>query len=439
MKMKLKKEFKHNEERELDKNLTPSMVLKQLLKEKVFIGLIIIFILGNILGGVFLGAMGSSPDRLGNTLYSQNDQVILPNSTRYYTQYLNGSKNSINFQSNINLEFYLFDQPVNKSQPLSEIQADAIYTDNDARCFSKYLSKKGNYTLVIITHEEKKTEFSCAFKEYTYDEQEEITYYNVGKWLMICSYLLVFLYLCVKMSAPWIRQKNLVTLTLYTHEVTLIFKQWIQKLWIFVIFIVCFSSMIATPNIEVIPSILIIFVFFGPIIAAVPAASTISGEIGGIADSLLSKSVKRWQYLLSKFLSHFTVILIIYTVTFSIIIGIMMAQNQFPTNLDYEQLVIGLCLIGLSLVLFATFGVLFSTLFSKPLYAIIMCFVIWYALIFMMQASEWMYSPATILGNFGKILGNSWDVEYWKIFVGYLGALGLCMGGAIVAFNNKDL
>ncbi len=415
---------------------------KKIFKSKPFLTLIMVLIIGNIVGIFFMIGPGTNPKSLGTVVLSEETQELQPNSTTYYHVYLNASKSSVFFKTDLNVEYYLFDQPINKNFSLDDVKLEAIYSDNDARRLSKYLVEKTNYTLVIVTHEEKTTEFECSFKEYSIDEQEEIIYFTIGKYLVIFSNVPLILFLIIKLVFPWIQTKNLVFWTLLSHEINLNFKLWIQRLWILVVIFLSFSNITAAPGVSVISSVLFIFVFFGTIIAAVPASSSISGELGGIADSLLSKSVQRWQYLLAKFISQYFVVLVVYFTTFLSIIGIKVALKQFPTNLDYEQLFIGLGLIGMSLVLFATFGVLFSTLFPKPLYAIIGSLVIWFFFIFMIQSNpSWdlIYSPVVVLANFDFILLNLWDVQYWKLFLVYFGIQITCIGLAQIALYQKDL
>ncbi len=417
---------------------------KAIVRDKIFLTFLVIIIIGNSLGLIFMIVMGDNPNHLGTLIYSEETQELEPNSIYYYSAYLNASKNSITFKSDINVEYYLLDVSINESHavPLSVIKEAALYGDNDARRFTKYLTEKKNYTLVIVTHEEKKTDFECTFKEYTIVEQEDMVYFTVGKWLLICSFGPMIFFLIFKMVIPWMQTKNIVLWTLYSHEVKLGFQLWIQKLWILVVVFASFSNITAIAGVSVVASVLFIFVFFGTIIAALPASSSISGEIGGIADSLLSKSVRRWQYLLSKFFSQYTIILVIYFATFCAVIGLKVALHQFPTNLDYEQLFIIIGLIGMSLVLFASFGVLFSVLFSKPLFAIIGNLVIWFFFIFMMENNSgwnWAASPVTVLQNFENILLNLWPAQYWKIFLFYFAVQLGIMGAATIAFYKKDL
>ena len=426
-----------------DEIQTTSLVnLREIFKSKAFLTILMVLIIGNIVGIVFMTGLGTNPNSLGTVVLSEETQEIQPNSTIYYHVFLNASKSSVSFKTDLNVEYYLFDQPINENISLDDVKTEAIYSDNDARRLSKYLVEKTNYTLVIVTHEEKTTEFECSFKEYSIDEQEEIIYFTIGKYLVIFSNVPLLLFLIIKIVFPWIQTKNLVFWTLLSHEINLNFKLWIQRLWILVVIFLSFSNITAAPGVSVISSVPFIFVFFGTIIAAVPASSSISGELGGIADSLLSKSVQRWQYLLAKFFSHYFVVLVIYFTTFLSIIGIKVALKQFPTNLDYEQLFIGLGLIGISLVLFATFGVLFSTLFPKPLYAIIGSLVIWFFFIFMIQSNpSWdlIYSPVVVLANFDFILLNLWDVLYWKLFLVYFGIQITCISLAQIALYQKDL
>ncbi|WP_371804407.1 ABC transporter permease [Candidatus Lokiarchaeum ossiferum] len=421
---------------------TSSQNNKNKIPRKLVLSVLFILLAGNIIGIIISNVFGENPSNLGTIVYSEEERTLQPNSIYFFSHHLNASKSSISFKTNINVEFLIVDFDVNENVSLSDLKPYALYGDNDARGFSRKFNTKANYTLVIKTHEEKETEFSCSFKEFSIEEQEEESFYWVGIWFIICSFLPFGIVLVLKLLIPWSQTKSDVLSTLIFHEIKLNFKQWIQKLWILVVIFLSFSNLISTPGVSAISSILFIFVFFGTIIAAVPASSTISGELQGIADSLLSKSVKRWQYILSKFISQYAVILIIYFCTFLSIIGIRMGLKQFPATLDYEQLFLGLGLIAVALTIFNSFGILFSSIFSKPLISIIGSLVIWFFFIFMIQSnSNWNfnYSPVIILQNFDKILLNLWDIKYWRLYLVYFAIDFLCLGSTMLVFYRKDL
>ncbi len=238
------------------------------------------------------------------------------------------------------------------------------------------------------------------------------------------------------------KSQNLIFITLFWHEIKLNFKQAIQKLWILAIIFIVLSGLTSTQDIVITSStVLFIFIFFGTMVASIPADSCISGEIGGLADSLLSKSVKRWQYILSKFFSQIVMVLMIYAVTFAIIIGVLEGLGVVPILFDYCQFMSVLGLVGLVLTMFVSFGVLFSTIFPKSLFSMMASLILWFFLIFMFSTGTWesIYSPVSLINNFGLILLDTWKVDLWKIALFNSVPIVLCIISATIIFYQKDL
>jgi len=238
------------------------------------------------------------------------------------------------------------------------------------------------------------------------------------------------------------KSQNIIFLTLSWHEIKLNFKQAIQKLWILALIFIVLSGLTSTMDIAVTSStVLFIFIFFGTMVASIPADSCISGEIGGLADSLLSKSVKRWQYVLSKFVSQIAIVIIIYASTFGIIIGVLEMLNLVPILFDYGQFMSVLGLVALVLTMFVSFGVLFSIIFPKPLFSIIASLILRFFLFFLFSVGPWVsfYSPVSLINNFGKILLDTWNIDLWKIAVFNSIPIVICIISALIIFYQKDL
>lgn len=232
-----------------------------------------------------------------------------------------------------------------------------------------------------------------------------------------------------------------VFLTLFYHEIKLGFKSYLQRAWIIIALFFCLLVTLGDRNLEAINVLLIFFGCFGSIITAVVSSSSISGEIGGIADSLLSKSVKRWEYLLSKSLSQITVVCIVYFLILVLMVGILWNFEFLPDDLSYRNLFFIIALVGLVLVFFSSIGVMFSSIFSKTIFSFLAGITVWFLLIFLFVITGWefLYSPIEILQHFTPILENSWDVEYWKLILFYIGSPFLFLFISLMFFYQRDL
>lgn len=232
-----------------------------------------------------------------------------------------------------------------------------------------------------------------------------------------------------------------VFLTLSQYEIKRGFKSRLQIAWIIITLFLSLLFTLVNRNLEAINSLLTFFVFSGSIIAVVISSGSISGEIGGIADSLLSKSVKRWEYLLSRFISQIAVVCIVYFLIFALMVGILWNFELLPADLSYRNLFFIIALMGLVLVFFSSIGVMFSSLFSKTIFSVLTGIIVWFVFIFLLMVTNWefLYSPVEILRHFTPILESSWDVEYWKLVLFYTGSPFLFLFISLIFFYQRDL
>ena len=232
-----------------------------------------------------------------------------------------------------------------------------------------------------------------------------------------------------------------VFLTLFRQETKSGFKSYLQRAWIITTLFFGLLFILGNRSLEAISVLLIFFGFFGSIITVVISSYSISGEIGGIADSLLSKSVKRWEYLLSKFISQTTIVCTVYLLVLALGVGILWSFELLPDDLSYGNLFFLIALVGLVLVFFSSIGVMFSSIFSKTIFSFSTSIIVWFLLIFPFLLTNWelLYSPVEILRHFTPILENSWDVEYWKLILFYVGSPFLFFFVSLTFFYRRDL
>jgi ABC-type transport system involved in multi-copper enzyme maturation permease subunit len=237
------------------------------------------------------------------------------------------------------------------------------------------------------------------------------------------------------------RLERNVFLVLFCHEVKSEFRNPLQKAWIVAILFFGLLFTFGSRNLEAVSTLLVLFIFFGSVVTLIVSSSSISGEIGGIADSLLSKSVKRWEYVLSKVLSQVVVVITVYVAVVVPQVGILWKLSYLPELLDYERLFFIIMLVGLVLIFFSSAGVMFSSLVSRTVVALLPGIVVWFLLIFLFLATGWefIYSPVDIIGHFLHILEDSWDIEYWKIILFYAGSPVLFFVISLICFYQRDL
>jgi len=237
-----------------------------------------------------------------------------------------------------------------------------------------------------------------------------------------------------------------VLLTLFWHEVKLGLKSWLYKGWIVLsFFFLFFFLLIDFTGDQAGAGIILLlyyFAFLGSLFYVIVGSSSITGELRGIADSLLSKAVRRWEYILSKYMSQLFLALLAFGLVMGLASLILWGFDRVSDELDWWNATVLIGMIALVVVFFTSTGLLFSTIASRTVFAFLMGMGVWFVLIFLFAINpQWdlMYSPIHILNNWELILDGAWDIDWWKLVSFYVLTPIACVGVSLLAFYQRDL
>lgn len=173
--------------------------------------------------------------------------------------------------------------------------------------------------------------------------------------------------------------------------------------------------------------------------AIVVSAGAISSEAGVVADSVLSKAVSRYAYVLAKLTSRLITVLGIYVVL--VLPAVYVISRYTQENLANDGVAWAVFLLGMTLVLLTCLGVAFSTLFNRTLVAVVVVWVLWYAagFIFALLGVEYL-SPLLIIDSLPAMLQGDYKVaDQMRIILGFgLPSVGVVLL-AMWYFGRKDL
>jgi len=173
--------------------------------------------------------------------------------------------------------------------------------------------------------------------------------------------------------------------------------------------------------------------------AIVLSAGAVSSETGVVADSILSKAVTRYEYIVAKLASRLVTVLGVYLL---VAIPSAYLTYRYGTGpLSTSGIVWGVLLIGLNMVLLTSLSVTFSTLFSRTLVAVMGAWFLWYMAggIFAVLEIEHL-SPLHLVENLPAILqGDYAEVDRWQILVMFSLVSAAVTGVAVLHFGRKDL
>jgi hypothetical protein len=148
-------------------------------------------------------------------------------------------------------------------------------------------------------------------------------------------------------------------------------------------------------------------------------SSAVSSEAGEFADSIMSKSVTRFDYLFAKFSSRIIYVLTVFGAITFVLTGLSIELVK-TSNYQAYGLVYSILLVALALVMLATLGVALSTLAPNTIIAIVGLLVIWYFMTFFFPSLQLgVLSPSTLSNVLPSNIQGIWNSNEWETEVGF--------------------
>lgn len=181
------------------------------------------------------------------------------------------------------------------------------------------------------------------------------------------------------------------------------------------------------------------FIFIWSMIIIGITGSAVSSESGELADSLLSKAVKRHEYILAKFCSRVALVFTIYLGISTVLAGLTMRIGV--NDIEIYGLSFSILVVALVLIMLTTMGVTFSTIFPNTIVSIVALLVVWYSMTFffsLIKEIEFL-SPSYLIGKLPKIIQGNWSGTEWKIVSGFSLMCIALLAVSLLYFSRKDV
>ncbi len=180
------------------------------------------------------------------------------------------------------------------------------------------------------------------------------------------------------------------------------------------------------------------FVLFWSLFVIALSAASVSSELGGVADSILSKAVKRYEYIASKILSRVGITLLVYGAVSTV--WIIISVRAFAWEGSSVGLTTGLLLVALSLAWLAALGVFMSVLLPKTMVSFVSTLAIWfgYPLLLSFGSLE-EYSPTYPANNLAAIIEGTGTADLALIAVLHIATVLVLAALSFVVFYRRDL
>jgi len=180
------------------------------------------------------------------------------------------------------------------------------------------------------------------------------------------------------------------------------------------------------------------FIFIWSMLIIGITASAVSSETGELADSIMSKSVKRYDYILAKFSSRVIYVMTIYGAITAVLVG--MALRMMDNNHEVHELMVTILFVALALIMLTVIGVTLSTLVSNTVISIISLLILWYAMLFLFPILDLGFlAPGDLMIQLEDVLQGVWSGEEWKTSAVYSSITIISIVLSTIYFTMKDL
>lgn len=180
------------------------------------------------------------------------------------------------------------------------------------------------------------------------------------------------------------------------------------------------------------------FVYIWALVIIGLAASSVSSEAGELADSVMSKSVTRLDYIFGKFASRVLYTLVTFSVVTAVLVGLGLRLET--SYYDTIGLASAILLVALALVTLTALGVGFSVAMPNTVMAIVTLLVLWYSMTVMFPVVGLGFlSPGSLLGMLSGVINGSWSQEGWETVTGFAAVSVASVALASTYFYLKDL
>lgn len=169
------------------------------------------------------------------------------------------------------------------------------------------------------------------------------------------------------------------------------------------------------------------------------SSGAVSSESGVVADSILSKAVTRYEYILAKLVARLLTVVGLYLAI--ALSAAYLLSRYAENNLSGTGTAWSVLITGMLLVLITSIAITLSTLFDRTLVAIVVTWLLWYAAgaIFALFQLEDI-SPLHIVDTLPDTLSGTFAAaDQWRALLGFGAASAAVIAVAVWHFGRKDL
>ncbi|MBM3138899.1 MAG: hypothetical protein FJZ92_01485 [Chloroflexi bacterium] len=234
-------------------------------------------------------------------------------------------------------------------------------------------------------------------------------------------------------------------LAILRYDVEQLTRSWVTRVWILLLVVPALFLVAVAANEKELASetmaayIAAVLAPFSALAVAVIASSAVSGEASIIADSIMSRSVTRTEYISAKIIARMGFTLAVYLAVMIPFAYLIIRYAAADTSI--AGVVAGVLMVALLLAFLAAFGLTMSTLLSNVLMAVlaVLLVIVLSGVVLQFLGLTWMSTTAVIeaLPRTFRGQSSSWDVA--RVIVVFPSLTAASLFTSIWVFRRKDL
>jgi ABC-type transport system involved in multi-copper enzyme maturation permease subunit len=234
-------------------------------------------------------------------------------------------------------------------------------------------------------------------------------------------------------------------LAILRYDLGQLSRSWLMRIWVLLLAVPAgFLVVVSATEKELASETLALYLgaVLAPLSAlavAVITSSAVAGETATVADSIMSRSVTRSEYLWAKIISRLGVTLLVYGV---IAVPFAYLVTRYATHdTSLAGVAGGLLMVGALLVFLAALGITLSTVMRNVLVAVLvlLSFVLTSGVVLQFLGLSWMSTTAVIEGLPETFRGRTPGVEQLRVLGVFSGLTVIAIITSLWGFRHRDL
>lgn len=234
-------------------------------------------------------------------------------------------------------------------------------------------------------------------------------------------------------------------LAILRYDLSQLTHSWLARIWVVLLVVPAFFLVAVAANEKELASetmaayIAAVLAPLSGLAVAILSAAAISGESGIVADSILSRSVTRTEYMAAKIISRLgftTAVYVVVTLPFAYLV-----VRYASDDATLGGVIAGLMMVGVLLIFLAALGITMSTLLTNVLVAVltVLVTVVVSGAVLQFLGLDWMSTTAVVEGLPETFRGETATLDHVRVMLMFSLLTAAALATSVLVFRHKDL